>query len=178
MRSVREEQRLKRRKRVLKKVVAAVALILVAAFLSHEVTEGMMQSDIQEAYEQGYNQGYENGSEDAREEIMKPVQEFDIEGYHIQFMHENHPKIQHNSTHEVIGYTMSKKPGDISIRANMSKQQTYETCVHEHLHDLGIGSTYHYYINMWESQIQDPVCLEVVDRANHTNGNLTEGPFS
>lgn len=154
-------------------MMAAVGLAASTGWAAHEFTEMQMQENIQEAYELGYA----DGSNQTRKAIMEPVQEFDAEGYSIQFMNEKHPTMEWNKTHDVLGYTNSNEPGDINLRANMSKQQTYETCVHEHLHDLGIGSTYHYYIEMWESQIQDPMCLEVVDRANVTNGEVNEGPY-
>lgn len=154
-------------------VLASIGLAMSTGLAAHEWTQLQMQESIQEAYELGYN----NGSQDQKERIMQPVQQFDVEGYNIQFRNEEHPVMQWNSTHEVLGYTEKTTPGDINLRANMSKQQTYETCVHERLHDLGIGSTYHHWINMWETQIQDPICLEVVDRANYTNGKLEEGPF-
>ena len=88
---------------------------------------------------------------------------FHVDGYNITFLPENHSYMEGN----VIGKDFEYHNKRFFIQKNLSKQLTYETCVHERLHDMGMpggNSTAHEWIDLHESRIEDFVCRTLMDR--------------
>jgi len=80
-----------------------------------------------------------------------------IDDYIITFQPSNHSDMQGR-----IGYTYTAVEGDIFIDSTLSVTETYFTCVHEHMHDLGIPSDKHEVIYNWEDKVVDRLCLKAV----------------
>lgn len=93
-----------------------------------------------------------------------PVQNYTIDGYTIVFTSpENNRDMEGN-----WGFTYRYRDNDIFINKELLERGrldlVVETCHHELLHNLGVPSKYHDRIEMYEKQINDPVCIELVER--------------
>lgn len=88
-----------------------------------------------------------------------------IGDYTIYLQDWDHPGMEGTT----IGYSYRGIEGDIFIEKGLSATSTYETCVHEHLHDLGIRSSDHDWIRRFEDQLYNPICLQLLYRLNGTS---------
>lgn len=95
---------------------------------------------------------------------------YTIRGYNITLQDPQHPDMNGST----IGYAIPDGPKHLYIQKGLSAETTYDTCVHEHLHQLGIGGSYndHYWVNLFEDRLVNPLCLRLLARTNQT----IEGP--
>lgn len=143
-------------------VIALLGILISTNWATHEATKLHINDQI--------SQAYENGEQKEYREVLKPEQTLQIRDYTVKFMDENHPEMTTEKGRAVLGYTFPFTEGDIYLREDMTIPETYTTCVHEHLHDLGISEEHHRYIERWSKQIRDPVCLKAVKISNQTGG--------
>jgi len=66
------------------------------------------------------------------------------------------------------GFTYEYRDDDIFIRKSLLLNENWDrislVCHHELLHNLGLGSEVHDKVYLYESQISDPVCEELMER--------------
>jgi len=90
----------------------------------------------------------------SRENITREVWS---DQYRIQVIDENDPSME-----GLNGFTYSADDYTIYLRTGQTAEETYTTCVHEKLHNLGIGEDEHYWINKNEAEIVDGTCLKML----------------
>jgi len=91
---------------------------------------------------------------------------FQIDDYWITLQNDSYPKMNGST----IGYAYPDGPKQLYIEKGLSAETTYDTCVHEHLHQLGIDcdTNQHYWVNKFEDRLVDPLCLRFLARINST----------
>lgn len=88
---------------------------------------------------------------------------FQVDGYNITFLPDTHPKM----SGDVVGFDVVQGNKRFFIQNGLTKNQVRTTCVHEKLHDLGIGggdSRGHDWIRMHEGSIEDYTCEKLIDK--------------
>lgn len=95
-------------------------------------------------------------------EIEEEGQVFEVDGYDIALLPEDHEIWQNNSK---AGFTFSYSDEKIVIKGDRRPRDIYETCVHEKIHNLGTngGDTYeHEMTEFYDDRLFDPTCLQLL----------------
>lgn len=82
-----------------------------------------------------------------------------IDGYNIYLMSSSHEMMENR-----LGYTLSNDNTTIAVQADRDIESIYSTCVHEKMHNLGIGSSNHQHdwISSNQDAIVDDTCLKFI----------------
>lgn len=100
------------------------------------------------------------------EEVQAEGEIYRIENYTISILPEGHRAWENNS---LIGFTFMYEDEKIFIKDGLTPKQTYSTCVHEKLHNVGMdgGETYeHELIYDYDNQIVDDTCIKLMHSLN------------